>query len=363
MSAIAMGDVHPGFERNGVVVVRAPLPDARFDAAALRLAFVDASRARLRAVPGVSSVSAVSHAPLVDRNVSATTFVVQGWTATESLPYASFRFVDADYFEVMRIPVRRGRPFTAAEARDQRGRTVLISETMARRHWPNREAVGERLRLPQAADPSIWFTVAGVVGDVAQRQLPSLPENQMYFPLVFGRDVSFVLRATGDPAVVGAAARDAVAGVDSAVAVTAHGMDGTYRAYAQDRRLQGLVLAALGVVALLVAALGVFGVMSLAVTERSREIAIRAALGGTPRAIARLILGGAARLVSFGIGAGLLLALATTAFLSSIFFGLRTFDPLVFTAAAALLGGVALAASWWPARTAARADPLHALKT
>lgn len=362
MSSIAMDDVHPGFDRHGVVVVRAPLPGARFDSPASRLAYVDVSRARLQALPGVSSVSAVSHAPLVDRNVPATNFVVQGWAANGSLPMASFRFVDAGYFETMRIPVRRGRAFTAAEARDGRGQTVLINETMARRHWPDRDPVGERLRLPHAADPSLWFTIAGVVGDVAQRQLPSLPENQMYFPLAAGRDVALVVRMSGDAAIASAAAREAVAGIDTSVAVTAQGMDGTYRAYAEDRRLQGLVLASLGGVALLVAALGVFGVMSLAVAERTREIAIRAALGGTPRAIAGLILGGAARLVSIGVGAGLLLAVAATSFLSSIFFGLRAFDPLVFAGAATLLAAVALAASWWPARVAARVDPMGALK-
>jgi hypothetical protein len=270
--------------------------------------------------------------------------------------------VDADYLDVMRIPVRRGRGFTPAEARDERARMILINETMARRHWPGRDPVGARLQLPGAADPAAWFTVIGVVGDVAQRQLPSPAENQMYFPLPVGRDIAFVIRAAGDAAAVAAAAREAVSGLDLSVAVTAHGMAGTYRAYAEDRRLQGLVLGALGAVAVLVAALGVLGVMSLTVAERNREIAIRAALGGTPQSIVRLILSTAVRLVSAGIGAGLLLALAVTAFLSSIFFGLRAFDPIVFAAAAALLGGVALAASWWPARAASRVDPIAALK-
>ena len=362
MSSIAMGDVDPGFDRNGLVVVRTPLPGARYDAAAPRLAFVDEARAKLRALPGVSAVSVVSHAPLVDRNVPATNFIVQGWTTTESLPYATFRFVDADYLDVMRIPIRRGRGFTAAEARDERGRTVIVNETMARRHWPGRDPVGDRLRLPGAADPNAWFTVIGVAGDVAQRQLPSQPENQMYFPLPAGRTVALVVRASADPAALGAAAREVVSAIDASVAVSTHGLDGTYQAYARDRRLQGLVLGALGAVAVLVAALGVFGVMSLTVAERQREIAIRAALGGTPRTIARLVLASAVRLVSAGVGAGLLLALAVTAFLSSIFFGLRAFDPLLFAAGAGLLGGVALASSWWPARAAARVDPMTVLK-
>lgn len=362
LSSMAMGDVHPGFDRDGLVVLRTPLPGARYEGAPQRMAYVDEVRARLLAVAGVSAVSAVSHAPLVDRNVPATSFVVEGWTATEALPSATFRFVDADYLDVMRIPLRSGRAFTAAEARDEGGRGILINETMARRHWPGRNPVGARLRLPGAADPAAWFSVIGVVGDVAQRMLPAPPENQMYFPLPIGRDVAIVIRAAGDPAAVAASARDAASRVDSSVAVVAYGMDGIYRAYAQDRRLQGLVLAALGTVALLVAALGVFGVMSLAVAERTREIGIRAALGGTPGAIARLVLASGMRLVSAGIAAGLLLAAAVTAFLSSIFFGLRAFDPLVFAGAAALLGGVALAASWWPARAAARVDPMIALR-
>ena len=362
LSSMAMGDVHPGFEREGLVVLRTPLPGTRYDAAPQRMAYVDAVRARLLAVPGVSAVSAVSHAPLVDRNVLATNFVVEGWTTTEALPTATFRFVDGDYLDVMRIPIRAGRGFTPNEARDESGGAVLINETMARRHWPGQNPVGARLRLPGARNPAAWFTVLGVVGDVAQRMLPPQPENQMYFPLPIARDVAIVIRASGDPAVVAAAAREAAGHVDSSVAVAAHGMEGTYRAYAQDRRLQGLVLGSLGGVALLVAALGIFGVMSLAVAERNREIGIRAALGGTPGAIARMVLASAVRLISAGIAAGLLLSSAITAFLSSIFFGLRAFDPVMFAGAAALLGGVALAASWWPARLAARVDPMVALR-
>lgn len=363
MSSLRMADIHPGFDRDGLLVLRAPLPGARYDAAAQRMAFVNAARDRLRGIPGISGVSAVSHPPLVERNVPATAFMAEGWAQGEPLPFASFRFVDGDYVDMMRIPIRRGRAFTSAEARDASGAVVLINETMARRHWPGRDAVGGRLRLPGAAHPDVWFTVIGVVGDVAQRMLPAQPENQMYFALPMGRDVSLVVRATSDPAVAGAAARDAVRAVDSSVAVALHSMDGTYRAYMRDRRLQGFVLGALGLVAVLVAALGVYGVMSLTVTERRREIAIRAALGGTRAAIVRLVLGNAMRVTSAGIAAGLLLAVGVTSFLSSIFFGLRAFDPRVFAAAAGLLGCVALISSWWPARAAARVDPMAALKT
>jgi predicted permease len=361
MSAVSMGDAHPGFDRGGLMVLHAPLPGARYDAAPQRMAFVAAARDRLRAVPGISGVSAVSDPPLVDRNVPATSFVAEGWTSADSLPFVSFRFVDSDYLDVMRIPLRSGRAFTSAEARDAGGLLVLINETMARRHWPGRDAVGRRLRLPGSAHPDAWFTVIGVVGDVAQRMLPSQPENQMYFPLAIGRDVSLVVR-TSDAVAAGAAARDAMRAVDSSVAIALHSMDGTYRAYMRDRRLQGFVLGALGLVAVLVAALGVYGVMSLTVAERRREIAIRAALGGTRGAIVRLILRNAMRVVSAGIVAGFVLAFAVTSFLASIFFGLRAFDPRVFAATAALLAGVAIVSSWWPARAAGRVDPMAALK-
>jgi ABC-type antimicrobial peptide transport system permease subunit len=137
-------------------------------------------------------------------------------------------------------------------------------------------------------------------------------------------------------------------------------MDATYKAYARDRRQQGLVLAALGVIAVLVAGLGVYGVMSLTVAERRRELAVRVALGGTRAAIVRLILGSAVRLVTAGVAAGLLLAIAVTGFLSSIFFGLHAFDPRVFVAATGVLAGAALIAAWLPA---GRVDPIAALKT
>jgi putative ABC transport system permease protein len=362
MSSMSMEDVHPGFDREGLVMLRAALPGARYDAAPARMAFVDAARERLRGVPGVAAVSAVSHAPLVDRNPPVTNFMAEGWSSAGSLPIASLRFVDADYIDVMRIPIRGGRAFTPAEARDVRGTTILINDTMARRHWPGRDPIGGRIRLPGAANPGLWFTIVGVVGEVAQRKLPSEPENQIYFPLPNGRDVALALRVTSSPAIAGAAAREALQAIDASVAITAHGMDATYKAYALDRRQQGSVLAALGLIAVLVAALGVYGVMSLTVAERGRELAVRVALGSTSGGIVRLILANAVRLVSLGVGAGLVLAVAVTGFLSWIFFGLHAFDPRVFAAAAGILGGAALVAAWLPARTAGRVDPMAALK-
>jgi len=360
-SSITMAEVHPGFERDGLVVVSVPLSGPGYASPAQRGAFVETALERVRSIAGVSGAAAISDAPLVDRNVPQTNFVPEGWTGDARLPYGSFRFMDAEYVRVMRIPVRLGRSFTPAETRGESA-VIVINETLSRRFWPNGDAVGRRIRLPDSANPLTWFTIVGVIGDVAQRKLPSEPENQMYFPPELPGRVALVIRADTDPAAIAATARDAVRTLDPEIAAIGRTMEGTYRAYALDRRQQGLVVAALSLIALLVAALGVFGVMSLMVADRRREIAIRMALGSSPAAVMRLVLGATMRLASAGMAAGLVLGLAATSFLSWIFFGLEPFDPRVFGTAAALLAGSALFASWWPARRASQVQPATIMK-
>jgi putative ABC transport system permease protein len=362
MSSMRFDDVDVGFERDGILALRVALAGRAYEQPQQRLAFVDAATERLRALPGVSSVTTGSHVPLIDRDVPYAGFVLDGSDVTERPPFGSFRFVDAGYIAAMGIPIHRGRPFTVAEARDLRQRAIVINDTMARRYWPDRDPIGSRLRLTGAADVEGWYTVVGVAGDVAQRQLPAGPENQMYLPLAPARELTLMVRAASDPAVLATRAREAVQGVDGSVAISTNTMAAAYGWYARDRRLQGLVLGTLGVIAMLLAALGVYGVMSLMVKERSREIAIRMALGSSAGAVLRLVLARGLRLASVGVGAGLFLATALTAFLASMFLGVRAFDWSVLTSAAALLGTVALLSSWWPARRAMHVDPMITLK-
>ncbi|MEO6237401.1 MAG: ADOP family duplicated permease, partial [Vicinamibacterales bacterium] len=353
MSSMSLDRIDPGFNQDRLLAVRASLAGSAFEAPERRMAFVDAASERLRALPGVAAVTAVSHVPVGDRDISFSAFLVAGAAAdTSRLPAATVRFADSGYIETMGIPLRLGRGFTRAEARDAHGRVVLINDTMARRHWPAGDAVGGRIRLSGTPQPAEWFTVVGVVGGVAQRQLPAAPENQVYLPIAQARDVTLVVRAVSDVAAVAASAREAVRGADNGVAISTRTMTDMYLWYTNDRRSQGLVLAVLGGVALLVAALGVYGVMALMVTERHREIAIRKALGASNAGMRRLVLGRGLKLTSIGLGAGLMLAIPLTAFLSSIFYGVHAFDLRVLGTTAALLGGVAIAASWWPARRA-----------
>ena len=194
---------------------------------------------------------------------------------------------------------------------------------------------------------------------VSVKSPPSLKIR--WLPLAPARELTLMVRAAADPAAIAGHARDAVHSVDPSLSVTANTMRAVYAWYSRDRRLQGVIIGILGVIALLLAALGVYSVMSLLVTERRREIAIRIALGSSNAAILRLVLGRGLSLASVGVCAGVLLACTLTAFLSSIFLGLRAFNPAVVGAAAALLATVAVVASWWPARRGMQVDPMVTL--
>jgi predicted permease len=361
-SSMRFDEIDVGFERTGILALRVALAGHGYAQPEQRFAFVDAATERLRSLPGVSSVTAGSHLPLIDRDVPHAAFVVDGSDAAQRPPFGSIRFVDAGYIAAMGIPVRRGRAFTVAEARDLRDRAVVINETMARRYWPDRDPIGARLRLTANADVDGWYTVVGVAGEVSQRQIPAQPENQMYLPLAPARELTLVVRAASDAAGLAARAREAVQGVDRSVAISTNTMQAAYGWYARDRRLQGLIIGTLGVIAMLLAGLGVYGVMSLMVNERSREIAIRMALGSSASAVRRLVLARGLSLASAGVGVGVLLAIALTAFLSSVFLGVRAFDGSLIGTAAALLATVAVLSSWWPARRAMRVDPMVTLK-
>ena len=366
MSSLRFSDIDPGFDRTGILVVKVALAGPAYAQPGQRFAFIDAATNRLRSLPGVTSVAVVSHLPLVDRDVPYTSFEVDGAAATERLPFGSVRFVDAGYIAAMHIPVHRGRAFTPAEARDLRERAIMINDRMARRYWPDRDPIGTRVHLTGSVESEGWYTVVGVVGEVSQRQLPASPENQMYLPLAPARDVSLMVRAASASASaftsIAARARDTVQDLDGSLAITTNTMSAAYEWYAADRRSQGLVIGTLGAIALLLAGLGVYGVMAIMVNARNREIAIRMALGSSTGEVFRLVLARAMRLTTVGIVAGSLLACALTAFLSSIFRGVRAFDAPVLVGAVALLGSVALLSSWWPARRAMRVDPMVTLK-
>jgi len=361
-SSMRFDGVGVGFDPEEILAVRVALAGRGYDQPAQRFAFVDAAAARLRALPGVKVVTTGSHLPLIDRDVPYAGFVLEGSDPASRPPFGSVRFIDAGYLAAMRIPVHRGRAFTREEARALHDHAIVVNATMATRSWPGRNPIGARLRLTGSPDVEGWYTVVGVAGDVSQRQLPAEPENQMYLPLAPARELTLMVRVASDPTLIAAQARAAVQDLDRSVAISTNTMQAAYSWYARDRRVQGLILGILGVIAMLLAGLGVHGVMSLMVNERSREIAIRMALGSSAGAVLRLTLTRALSLASAGVGVGVLLASTLTAFLSSIFLGVRAFDGLALGTAAALLVAVTVLSSWWPARRAMRVDPMVTLK-
>ena len=363
-SAIALNAVSPGFDRDRLVVLRLNLGGNPYDTPASRMAFVDRALEHIAAIPGVSGVSATTALPLADRYVPYDRIIFEGAESDATRASASLRYVTGSYLRVAGIPIRVGRSFSDSESADPRTALVLVNDALARRYWPGLNPVGRRLRLPDSPTPNVWLTVAGVVGDVSQRNPGDGADNQIYLPLAgeHDRDISFVVRAVGDERAIVAPARQAISSLDRNLPVTARTMRDVDAFFEHDREGQGLVLGALGTVALLLAALGVYAVMSLLVSQQRQEFAIRLALGCSREAVHRLVLARGLRVASTGVVAGLILGGLLTMLLSRIFFGVRAFDLATVLGGAVLLTATALVASWWPARRAMSVDPMAILR-
>jgi len=270
----------------------------------------------------------------------------------------------------MGIPIVAGRPFdrtdTAAAAP-----TVIISEKMARRHFPDSSPIGRRLKIGRPGASAPWMTIVGVAGEVRHRSLVADPLNNpddpdMYLPLDQrpDRDLAMVVRANGDPGLLAAPLRAAVASVDPSV--PAFGLS-TVRAFVGARTSNARFAAALmglfGALALVLAALGVHGVVSYGVEQRRREIGVRLALGAQRTQVVGLVLRESLTLAAAGLGAGAVVAAGAARLSRALLYGVAPIDPLTFGTAAGVLVGITVVAAWLPARRAARVDPIAALRT
>ena len=270
--------------------------------------------------------------------------------------------VTPDYFSVMRIPLRRGRLFTDA---DRAGveHVMLIGEQTARALWPGADPIGQHVKIGGSEGP--WRTIVGIVGDVRHQELAAPPTMQMYMSQAQLTDsfLTMVIRSGGDPSALAAEARRAIWSVASDVPVyqVAPLADLVAKSVG-PRRFVMVLLELFGAVALLMTAIGVYGVISYSVAERTREIGIRAALGASSRDIVRLIVGGGMAVVGGGLGAGVVAAFAATRYLEGSLFSVSATDPATFGAVAVVLLLVALAAQGVPVVRAMRVDPTVALK-
>jgi predicted permease len=273
--------------------------------------------------------------------------------------------VVGDYFRTMGIPLTEGQGLTGVEGGS--GQLVaVINETMARRHWPDETAVGKRFKRGNPGSDSPWFTVVGVVPDVKRRRLDDDPQPQAYLPLAqtsWVRDLYVTVRTEGDPLQIAGQLRASIHELDAELPVTRmNTMSHLIGESLAEPRFRTLLIGLFAAAAGLLAAIGLYGVLSFIVTGQRREIGVRIALGARGGQITRLVLQRALGVVLIGTTAGTIVALVFTQALESFLFEVRPLDPLTYAAVIALLMVTAAVASWLPAQRARRVDPMLALR-
>jgi putative ABC transport system permease protein len=316
--------------------------------------------AQIRALPGVKAAGGIDDLPLGNEFREASRFVIEGQLvpAAGIRPIAQTRSVSLSYFSSLGIPLRAGRYFNEDDWKVQ---NIVINENMARRYWPQGDALGKRVNFCSLDPKPCWFSVVGIVGNVHQFGLDAGPTFDTYF--VGGWTPYLVVRTASDPVIVAAGIRDVVHKVDPNLPIThITTMDGLLSDSVSPRRFSAVLVGIFAALALLLAAIGIYGVMSYTVSQRTQEIGLRLALGAQLTNVRGMILGQSLKLTLIGVGLGLAGAFVLARFLASLLFGIGTYDPVTYLGVAFLLVGVALAASYIPARRAMRVDPIVALR-
>jgi putative ABC transport system permease protein len=360
-SFIRLQNVGPGFDAANVLTLRIDLPQEKYNLPEKSASFWEQLQERVAALPGVEAVGMNTELPLSGQP-NDTPFSVEGRPPVQPNEQfgADFRRVNQDYLRSLRIPVKRGRNFTAQEVR-QRAHVVLISEALVDGVFPDEEPLGQRLLL--GLDEKTPFEIIGIVGDIRHRTLEADPSATMYLPVPDTPWTNLTIRIAGDPLSLAAAVREEVRAIDPDQPIAAvRTMEQVVAESVGAPRYRTLLLGLFAFVALLLAAIGIYGVTSYAVAQRTHEIGIRMALGAQPRAVHSMVIGQGIRLALLGVGAGLIGALALTRLLAGLLFGVTATDPLTFTGVAVILTAIALLACWIPARRAAKVDPIIALR-
>jgi predicted permease len=374
-SFVALLAVDPGFDPANVIGMTVSLTGSRDADPHRRPAFFRELVERVRELPGVESASAINHLPLYGDNWGIP-FVIEGrpLAAPGQGPSARFLAVLPGYFHTMRISIKEGRDFTQQDVLDA-PHVVIINEFMANRHWPNENPIGRRIAVPDdAAKASDWFTIIGIVKDTKQADLGDPAEEQMIFPYLqtrlylenpksFATYLTLVVRSTLKPGAVTAAVESTVQSMDKDVPVSdVITMEQAMALQVSEPRFYVLLLGAFAAVALSLATVGIYGVVSYSVARRTHEIGIRLALGAQGRDVLGIIVSEGARLALMGIGIGVIAAFGLTRLMASLLYGVGASDTLTYASVGGLLAVVALAACYIPARRAMRVDPIVALR-
>jgi putative ABC transport system permease protein len=364
--------VDPGFQRDRILAMEMEQPELPLSevvkltteqqlalARKQSLQFDELAR-RIQSLPGAKAVGGVTVLPLASAMRSASRFMVEGQPlpANGARPIAETRSASPGYFEAMGIPLRMGRPL---DAHDYASQTIVVNEAIAQRFFPDGDPIGKRLNVCSLDPKPCWLTIVGVVGNVHQYGLEAAPTLDIYYSEGWPRYM--VVRTATDPAALAQSAIGEIHKFDPNLPVT-HVMtlDNLFADSVSPRRFSTFLLGVFAGLALLLAAMGIYGVMSYVVSLRTNEIGIRVALGAQPGDIWRLVIGRGARLALAGVAFGLMGAIALTKLISSLLYGVKPTDPLTFGGVALLLVSVALLACYLPARRAMRVDPMVALR-
>ncbi len=363
-SFLRMANEEAGFDTTNLLTMRVSLPGTEFDSVTARVQALEEIVGRARALPGVRAASYVSILPLADNGWRSPILVEGKEFERGTEPVTEVRFASADYFRTLGIPVRSGRFFTDREAVDSVP-VAVVSESVARRFWPAGDALGRRVRLVgDSAAP--WLTIVGILPDVKHQIDDPRTQLSMYVPyrLLQWRAASLMIRTSAAPATLASAVRREVRSLHAGIPTyDVRSLEEVRAREMWPNRLYGAIFGLFAWIAMVLAAIGVYGVMAYGVTQRTHEIGVRMALGARQADVLRLVVRQALLLTVVGLVIGILGALAVTGSMSGLLYGITATDPMTYISISLGLAAVAALASYLPARRATRVDPMVALRT
>jgi putative ABC transport system permease protein len=372
-SSLLLQNTDRGIDLKNVLTLQISLPRTKYVTPQQMAAFYQQTLQRIQSEPEVQSASAVNFLPLTNFG-DATRLAIEGRSPSASgqETIASYRVIDPNYFRTMSIPLLRGRYFTEQDNDESHG-VVIINQTMARRYWPDENPIGKLIKpqFPAANVPwrpattSTWLAIVGVVGDVKETGVNAEQSAEIYLPYLQNPSslMNLLVRAKSDPLRLVPAMRRQVLAVDGGQPIyNIKTMENVLSQSIATPQVITSLLTIFAAIALLLAAIGVYGVMSYSVAQRTHEVGVRMALGAQQQHVLRMILGHGLRLVLLGVGLGVMVAFVVTRVISNLLFGVSATDPQVFVGVALLLIAVALLATYFPARRALKVDPIVALR-